>query len=224
MRNIIGLFAKSPFGPLEEHMQKVVQCSDLFRECVTEYCNGNFEDAEELAVEISKTEHEADNIKNFIRENLPKSIFMPVDRGDFLDYLREQDQVADRLEDSALNLTMRRTELPEGVKKDLTDLALKVLDVVDILPLAVKSLNELLETSFAKKGESKIGEYINLLNEKEQLTDVLELKLRRHLFEIEDKFTHGEFFHITRVVFLMGRIADHAENCGDRIRLMIAKQ
>jgi predicted phosphate transport protein (TIGR00153 family) len=224
MRSIIGMFAKSPFGPLEEHMLKVMQCSELFGECVKAYCNKDFSEAENLAIDVSKVEHEADDIKNSIRANLPKSIFMPVDRGDFLNYLREQDQVADRLEDSALNLTMRRTKLPEDVKNDLLKLSSKVIDVIDILPLAVKSLNELLETSFAKKGESKCGEYLDLLNEKEQLTDELDLKLRKHLYELEEKFTHGEFFHIMRTVKIIGRIADHAENCGDRMRVMIAKQ
>ena len=224
MRSIIGMFAKSPFGPLEEHMVKVMQCSDLFRRCISAYCAGDFDEAENLAIGVSKIEHEADDIKNSIRENLPKSIFMPVDRGDFLNYLREQDQVADRLEDSALSLTMRQTKLPEDVKNDLLHLSLKVIDVVDLLPLAVKGLNELLETSFAKKGESKCGEYIDLLNEKEQLTDDLDLKLRKRWYELEEKFTHGEFFHIMRTGKLIARIADLAETCGDRMRLMIAKQ
>jgi predicted phosphate transport protein (TIGR00153 family) len=224
MRNIIGMFAKSPFGPLEEHMHKVMECSELFSECIKAYCNGDFTEAENLAIDVSKVEHEADIIKNSIRENLPKSIFMPVDRGDFLDYLREQDQVSDRFEDSALTLTLRQTKLPEDVKDDLLKLSSKVIDVVNVLPLAVKSLNELLETSFAKKGESKIGEYLILLSEKEQLTDELELKLRRHMYEHEGQFTHGQFFHIMRTIKHIAGIADHAENCGDRMRLMIAKQ
>jgi predicted phosphate transport protein (TIGR00153 family) len=143
---------------------------------------------------------------------------------DFLDYLKEQDNVADSFEDAALSLTMRRTKIPEDIKKDILDLSFKVIDTVNLLPLAVKSLNELLETSFAKKGESRIDEYLNLLNEKEQLTDELELKLRRHMHEIEDEFTHGEFYHVMRTVMHIARIADHAENCGDRMRLMIAKQ
>ncbi len=224
MRSIIGMFAKSPFGPLEEHMLKVMQCSELFSECVKAYCKEEFSEAENLAIDVSKVEHEADDIKNSIRENLPKSIFMPVDRGDFLNYLREQDQVSDSLEDSALTLTLRRTKLPQDVKDDILKLSSKVIDVVDILPLAVKSLNELLETSFAKKGESRMGEYLNLLGEKEQLTDELELKLRKHMHENEAQFTHGEFFHIMRTVKHIASIADHAENCGDRMRVMIAKQ
>jgi len=224
MRSIIGMFAKSPFGPLEEHMLKVMQCSELFRRCIKAYCDEDFEAAEDLALKISEAEHNADMIKNHIRESLPKSIFMPVDRGDFLNYLREQDQVADRLEDSALNLTLRRTKLPDELKEELENLARKSADTVDLLPLAVKTLNELLETSFAKKDDRKISECLNLLGEKEQLTDELDKKLRKRLFEIEDRFTHGEFFHIMRTVKLISNIADHAENCGDRMRLMIAKQ
>ena len=224
MRNIIGMFAKSPFGPLEEHMQKVMQCSELFTECIRAYCNGHFQEAEKLAIDVNKMEHEADNIKTSIRENLPKSIFMPVDRGDFLDYLREQDNVADSFEDAALAITMRRTKIPEEIKKDMLDLSAKAIDTVNLLPLAVKSLNELLETSFAKKGESRIDEYLNLLNEKEQLTDEIELKLRRQMHDIEGEFTHGEFYHMMRTIKHISRIADHAENCGDRMRLMIAKQ
>ncbi len=224
MRSIIGMFAKSPFGPLEEHMLKVMQCSELFSECIKAYCNKDFAEAENLAISVNKMEHEADVVKTSIRENLPKSIFMPVDRGDFLAYLGEQDNVADSFEDAALAITIRRTKLPREVNSDLLELSLKVIDVVNILPLAVKSLNELLETSFAKKGDSRIGEYLTLLNEKEQLTDELEFKLKKRMHENEDKFTNAEFFHIMRTIKHIARIADHAENCGDRIRLMIAKQ
>jgi uncharacterized protein Yka (UPF0111/DUF47 family) len=59
MRNIIGMFAKSPFGPLEEHIHKVMQCSELFTECVKAYCSGDFPEAEKLAIDVNKMEHEA---------------------------------------------------------------------------------------------------------------------------------------------------------------------
>jgi hypothetical protein len=224
MRSIISLFARSPFKPLEEHMLKVKQCSDLFRECVKAYCDEDFERSELLAMEISKTEHEADKIKNYIREHLPKSILMPVDRGDFLNYLSEQDKVADMIEETALTLSLKRTKLPGDVKKNLLDLMKKACDVVDIVPIAVKSMSNILETSFIKKKDSKIMEYILLMKEKEQLSDDIDFKMRKHLFEIEKKFTPAEFFHLMSTIKTLCRIADHAENCGDRILVMIAKQ
>ncbi len=216
------MFAPSPFEPLEEHVKLVRQCSDLFREMVVAYLNKDFETSDRLALRISELEHEADKIKNHIREHLPRSIFMPVDRGDFLNYLREQDQVADRLEEVALTMSLRRTEIPEELRDDFLDLAKKVCDVVDLVPLAVRSMIELLESTFRKK-DSKVNLYINLLNEKEQLTDDLDLKIRKHIFDIEDRLTHGELFHLMRVVKLLARVADHAENCGDRMRVMVAR-
>ncbi len=216
------MFAPSPFEPLEEHVKIVRQCSDLFREMVVAYLDKDFETSDKLALRISELEHEADKIKNNIREHLPRSIFMPVDRGDFLNYLREQDQVADRLEEVALTMSLRRTEIPEELRDDFLDLAKKVCDVVDLVPLAVRSMIELLESTFKKK-DSKVNLYINLLNEKEQLTDDLDLKIRKRIFDIEDKLTHGELFHLMRVVKLLARVADHAENCGDRMRVMVAR-
>jgi hypothetical protein len=216
------MFAPSPFEPLEEHVKLVRQCSDLFREMVVAYLDKDFETSDKLALRISELEHEADKIKNNIREHLPRSIFMPVDRGDFLNYLREQDQVADRLEEVALTMSLRRTEIPEELRDDFLDLAKKVCDVVDLVPLAVRSMIELLESTFKKK-DSKVNLYINLLNEKEQLTDDLDLKIRKRIFDIEDKLTHGELFHLMRVVKLLARVADHAENCGDRMRVMVAR-
>jgi hypothetical protein len=224
MRTIMGVFAESPFKPLEEHILRVMECSNLLKECVKAFVKEDFERSEELALRISQVEHEADKIKNYIREHLPRSIFMPVNRGDFLNYLREQDHVADRIEDVALLMSLRRTKLPDELKADLLDLTKKVCDVVDIVPLALKGMNELLEMSFIRRKECRCMEYINLLNEKEQLTDDLHLKISKHLFGIEDQLTHGEFFHLMRTIKVLARVADHAENCGDRMRVMVAKQ
>jgi hypothetical protein len=224
MRSIASLFAESPFKPLQEHAMIVKQCADLLRECVTEYAAEDFDQAEETVIQITKLEHEADKIKTHIRENMPRSIMMPVDRGDLLDYLGEQDHVADRIEDVALTMSLRQTKLPASIKKDLQDLTRKVCDVVDIVPLAIKAMNELLDQTFIRKKETRVEEYLSLLSEKEQLTDVLELKMRRYLYELEANLSYAEFYHIVTIVKLLAKSADHAENCGDRMRVMIAKR
>lgn len=222
MRSVLGVFAPSPFKPLKEHVVLVQKCSDLFRDMAARYIEGDFEGAERLSLQISELEHEGDKIKNRIRETLPRSIFMPVDRGDFLNYLREQDQIADRLEEVALTMSLRHTSLPEEIKGDFLNMTKKVTDVVDLVPFAVDSMMELLERSFRRK-DGKVELYIELLNEKEELTDELDLKIRKRIFDMEEELTHGELFHLMRTVKLLARVADHAENCGDRMRLMVAR-
>lgn len=225
MRSIIGLFAKSPMGPLVKHMGQVKMCSDLLRECVKSYCEGDYEKAEELVKKIVEGEREADRIKNYIRERLPRSILMPVDRGDFLNYLREQDQVADRIEEVVLNLTLKPIKLPEKIAEGLIELTDKACDVVDVVPLALGYVVEALETSFAGGDKKeKCFDFINELDRKEGETDYLAIQLRKKLLEGEAELSHGEFYILMRVTKLLARIADHAENCGDRLRVMIARQ
>ncbi len=224
-RSIMGLFAESPFEPLVKHLGQVKVCSDLFRECVKAYCDEDFERSAELAGKVVAAEREADKIKNYIREHLPRSIFMPVNRGDFLDYLREQDQVADRIEETVLNLSLKRMKLSGSIKEQLLDLTNKACDTVDVVPLALGYMIELLETSFAdKKKKEKCHEYINELDKKEGATDHVAIEMRKRLFDVEKEFTYGEFYLMMRVTKLLARVADHAENCGDRMRVMVARQ
>lgn len=225
MRSILGLFAKSPLGPLIKHLGQVQTCSNMLRECVSSYCNEDYDKAEELVKKIVAGEREADKIKNYIREHLPKSILMPVDRGDFLNYLREQDQVADRIEEVAINLTLKRMRFPKPIKEKLLELTDKACDVVDIVPLALGYMVESFETSFVSQDKKdKCFGYINELDKKEGVTDHLAVELRKTLLEEEDKLTSGEFYLMMRVTKLTARIADHAENCGDRMRVMMARQ
>ena len=87
MRSIAGLFGRSPFKLLEKHMEKV---KDAMREdpplfdalYATDYGL-----VKEVSEKILKFEHEADNLKNDIRSQIPNSLFMPVDRRDFLNLL-----------------------------------------------------------------------------------------------------------------------------------------
>ncbi|MFQ5815316.1 MAG: TIGR00153 family protein [Candidatus Hydrothermarchaeaceae archaeon] len=223
MRSILSVFAKSPFNSLNDHIVKVKECSDMLRDCINAYSEEDFEKAEKLALEISKVEREADDIKNAIRDTMPKSIFMPVDRGDFLDYLKEQDKVADGVEEAALTLTLTRVSFPEELKQGLIDLTEKACGVVDVVPSAVESLNYALQFSFARRDE-KGWEYIRQLDLLEREADHAELDLRRNLFQAGDKLTHEEFYLLMKVAKILGQVADHAENCGDRMRVMLAKQ
>jgi len=223
MRSILGMFAKSPFRSLDLHIAKVKECSNLLRECINAYCEGDFEKAEKLSLEISKVEREADDIKNDIRNTLPKSILLPVDRGDLLDYLKEQDKVADNIEEAGRTLTLKEVRLPDDLKEGLLDLTEKSCNVVDVVPNAVESLNEALQFSFARKDE-KGWEYIQQLDLLEREADHEELEFRRKLFQGEDTLSHGEFYLLMKVAKILGKVADHSENCGDRMRVMIAKQ
>ena len=87
MLTILSLFGHSPFAPLQSHMESVSRCVHqlfpLFE--ALEKCD----EAGVLSVAnvISRLENNADLIKNDIRNHLPKSLFLPIDRGHLLEIL-----------------------------------------------------------------------------------------------------------------------------------------
>lgn len=57
---------------------------------------------------VSKAEFEADQVKNEIREHLPRRYFLPVDRSDIERLVHSQDQIADHVLDFAVILLIRK--------------------------------------------------------------------------------------------------------------------
>ena len=111
--NIIGSLFKgsSPFFLLQMHMKKVVLCVDKVREIFKLLQENNLEFLEKLSQELSSVEHEADLMKNDIRNHLSKRTLLLVDRSDFLEILSLQDSIADKAEDIAVFLTFYPLEM-----------------------------------------------------------------------------------------------------------------
>ena len=88
MSKILDLFRKSPFEPVHQHMLKVKECVQLVRPLFESLLTEDYDQLQQIVKSISKKEHEADIIKNDIRKTLPKGIFLPVPRDNFLGYLK----------------------------------------------------------------------------------------------------------------------------------------
>ncbi|MBM3202275.1 MAG: DUF47 family protein, partial [Chlamydiae bacterium] len=85
MFNFAKLFGKGPFSGLQAHMHKVEGCIAKLQEIFDLFFEGKHEEIEAKALALSDEEHEADIIKNEIRNNLSKSYFLSVDRSQLLD-------------------------------------------------------------------------------------------------------------------------------------------
>jgi len=69
----------------------------------------NFLELRELHNKVSKQEYEADKIKHEVRSQLPRRLFLPVDRIDIENFPRCQDKAGDYTEDFSVILTIRNT-------------------------------------------------------------------------------------------------------------------
>ncbi|ODS35797.1 MAG: TIGR00153 family protein [Candidatus Altiarchaeales archaeon WOR_SM1_86-2] len=217
------LFGKTPYMPLHKHIEKVNECADELRPLVEAFIAEDYDRVEELANKISNLEHEADKVKTDIRIHLPRRLFMQVDRGDILSFLKKQDTIADKVEDAAHLIQIRRTKVPEEIRDDLLEFVDSVKSAVDALEVAYSELNRLLETSFGRKEHDKMLKLINKVDHHEWKADELQLKMSKKLFEIEEKLDPLSIWFLIRIINEIDAVADYAEDSGDQLRTMIAK-
>ncbi len=221
MSIISKLFGKSPFEPLYQHMMKVKECVDLVRPLMDAFLKGEDKKLNEMAAKIFKAEHDADMVKKDIRNNLPKSIFLPVARGDLLSFLKEQDCIADSAEDLAVLLTMRKTVVPDELKDELRDFVEKVLETYEVAMTVSSEIKVLAETSFGGVEAHKVMDLIEKLKLKEWEADKAQMEAAKKMFSIEKKLDPVSVMLWMHIFNELGTLANHAENAGDRMRMML---
>jgi len=221
MSIISKLFGKSPFEPLYQHMLRVKECLDLVGPLIEALLAGDRKKLEETAQKIFKAEHDADLVKKEIRNNLPKGIFLPVDRGDILSFLKEQDKIADSAEDLAVLVTLRKMKVPKELKKELKDLVDKVLLTGETAMAVSSEIKILAETSFGGSEAQKVMDTIEQLKIEEHEADKAQMKLAKKLFSIEKKLGPVSVMMWMQIFRELGMLANHAENVGDRLRMML---
>ena len=223
MRSIAKLFGRPPFGPLQEHMRKVRECCEKIPGLFEVVKEGDFERLRELQREISRLEWEADEIKNDVREHLPRSIFMPVDRADILDVLSAQDAVSDCAEDVADLLTLRPLPFLESFNPEFEVFLDQVMICCRMGANITEEMDKLVEASFGGPEAAKVLKMVNELCEEEYKSDRLHRAFIRKLFTIEDQTDPISVMMWYQVSEKVANLANYSERMANRVRLLLAK-
>jgi hypothetical protein len=217
-----NLFGVSPIRPMQRHMKVAVACAREVLPLFEDMAAGRVEAFAERREQIDRLEHEADDIKNEIRSNLPKRLFMAFERRDMLEILDSQDSIADRAQDIAELVDQRSMVIPESLAETLLDLVRKVVATCEHAGRIIQELDELLEVGFSGREAGRVEEMIEGLNDLETETDQLAERAQRRLFGIEDDLGVSTVFWY-QLINWVGGMADHAERVGNRLRLLIAR-
>lgn len=224
MRTIEKLFGKSPFGPLVEHTRRVHATVERVRPFLEAYLAGEWERCEEIHDEVSRLEHRADKQKHQIRDQLPKSVFLPVDRSDVLGYLKQQDAIADAAEDLTVLLTLRYVETPDDLGRMILDFADQVIRTSELLLEAGLELADLFEASFGGPEVDRVLKMVAEVNDQEWEADKREREVTRALLARENGMDPLDVLLWMRALDTLGDVANHAENTGDLLRMMLARR
>ena len=214
---------KTPFSQLLDHMEKIRECIDILGAGLTRYYQGDYDGFSQIAKEVSKLEHEADLIKGNLRNHLPSTLFMPVDKGKFLWAVREQDAILDHAENLVNMLDMRHTKIPKELQPLFIDHLKQVVKTVEAMEAAVKNIKDLIEASFVKRERDQTKLFLHKVHEAEYAADIKKYEMTKGIYALEKKLKPMDVYHLLKIADWVDDIADHAENVSDWLRAMIAK-
>lgn len=221
MRVFTNLFSRSPFSPLQSHMERVARCVHKMGELYDAHIAGDFERIGELAKEVSKLEHMADLTKNEIRNNLPKGLFLAVNRGDLLEILSLQDTIADKAEDIAILMTLKNLKPIKGLEDDFKAFLDKNVETVEMVHTIIREMDELLETSFGGKEAEKVLTMVDETAFMEHEADILQQNLLKKLFSLESKLNYSSFFLWVNILQTTASLGNIAEKLANRVRMLL---
>lgn len=222
-RSVLELFSRSPFGPMQEHMRMAQRCVDLLAPMMQHVVADNWAEVKTISKEIYHFEQQADRIKNDIRNHLPKSLFMPVDRRDLLDILHSIDSVADSVEDTAASLQLKPLHLPQEQGEPILDLTDRAISTARQAGSIVLELDAIVEASFGGPEAEKVLRMIEEAGRLEHETDIAQQRFVRRILDREDTMKPMDIFLWLKVSQEIGNLANNAERVADKLRLLISK-
>lgn len=220
---ILNLFGKSPFKPLQEHLEKVKECLEQIQPLFDSLYKQDSKEFKTISKNIMKLEHQADKIKDKIRDNLPKNLFLAVNRRDLMNLLSAQDSVCDAIEDLAVVLNLREMTVPEELKPLLDNLVKKVVQVGNLSVEVILELNNLLEASFSGPEAEKVIKMVGEVSTMEWEADKIQYKLAQTLFKMEKELDPVSIFMWMKIFQTLSEVADASEKVTKLLRLFLSK-
>ncbi len=218
------LFGASPFRMLVEHTKKVHDCVLLIRPITEALLAEEHEKLDHLHREMSKTEHEADLMKDEIRDMLTGVQLLSVGRYELTRFLEVQDTIADAAEDFSVVVLLRKTHMHPALKDDFLTFVDQVIKVSEQLLTVSEELSILAEAAFTGAEADRVLKTIDKIGQEEWKADKLQRKFARHFYGLEKELDPTTLAFYDKYCQTLSRVANHAETTAKFLRLIIAKK
>lgn len=211
---------RSPLDGLVEHYEKINECVDLIQESMECYVSGGTcREFIELAAQVDEIEHQADLIKRRIRNHMPRRLFMPVDKGLFLQYTKTQDNILDDAQEAMQWLAMRRVDIPIEFQKDIIAMIDEVDTATEMLGPALKATLGLIYTEHLDRTGTKDKYWA--IRRKRHTVFKMKNRLSSAIYKSDMDFK--DIYQLIHFVEKLEAMAHNAENSADVLRAMIAR-
>ena len=215
------LFGRSPFVPLQLHLDKISDCVEASVALLEKIRTGDTSSVSEDARAISKLEHKADLVKNDIRNNLPRGLFMAIDRSQLLEILSLQDSIADKGEDIAVLMSIRPVKILDNLRDPLKEYIDGNLGAFHKVKEVMRELDVLIESGFGGAEANRVNDMIEGVAIAEHECDIMQRKLMKSVLDHEDELSVGDFFVWQRLLHEIAGISNYSEKLANRVRMLL---
>jgi predicted phosphate transport protein (TIGR00153 family) len=209
-----------PFGrtkeieeQINEFLDKLSEASLVFEMGVQSYLSGHDEGSEEKLEQVGTLERRGDELRRQIETALYAELLIPDFRGDVLSLLEDLDVLLDLLKWTLRSIVIERHEIPDDCCGDLTDLVSVSVKSIECTVSATRSF--FIDFTNVRDHIHKIGFY-------EREADKIAIRLKKNIFT--SQLPLDRKLHIRDLVEMIERLADEAENVGDRLSIYTIKR
>jgi len=213
---------ETPIQQLIEHSELVEVAARLLPKLTDDYFAGA--DISSTVEEISSLESRADDVKFQIRKAINEKVRLPFGRTAIKDIIHSQDKIIDKIKDVARMMSLNRVSgLDEEAKTTFRELVTLNLDAITLLRHALKDLELLVRSSFARKVSDEEERDITEVERLEGRIDRLSLTMATWVYAHKNALHPVDLIFFNDLSRLMSKIADDTENTAERIRNFVVK-
>ena len=222
-RTLSELISKSPFGPIQVHMEKSKQCAEELLVYLDAATSNDWDKATTSRQKIIQLEKDADELKAETRDLLPKGLFLFVPRGDLLDLIGLADEIPNTIKDVSGLMYGRKMIIPSQISTSFKEFSTEAVSAVTTASAAIDQLTEVSRLAFGSKASNELDKIIASLDSQEREIDQLEVVVRQQLFDIEKDLPPVDVMFLYDVINKIGQLADRAEQLGHRLTLIAVR-
>jgi len=217
---ISEVISNSPLALLERHAGVCVDCVERLPLYFQEVQSGRWARAEEVREEICRFEGLADELKQDVRSNLPRGLWMSVSRADLLELVRVQDKMANGVKEVSGISLGRQLAFPSPLTEDLNEFVDVVVAVSRSVVKIIGATRELSRSAFGTRQTNAILDFVSQVEAGERRSDDMQAALRARVREHEVDLPPVDAMFLYQLLAAIGEIADNAEKVAHRAQII----
>jgi predicted phosphate transport protein (TIGR00153 family) len=217
---ISEVISNSPLALLERHAGVCMDCVERLPLYFQEAQSGLWARAEEVREEICRFEGLADELKQDVRSNLPRGLWMSVSRADLLELVRVQDKMANGVKEVSGISLGRQLAFPSPLTEDLNEFVDVVVAVSRSVVKIIGATRELSRSAFGTRQTNAILDFVSQVEAGERRSDDMQAALRARVREHEVDLPPVDAMFLYQLLAAIGEIADNAEKVAHRAQII----